>query len=502
MAAFMDGHPLPAVSTKSFFGHCMGVTGILEATAQLLAMNAGFIPPTLNFSGPRPGCALDFVPNEARPKKYDAFISANYAFGGNNAAVVITRWDLPVPARKEINERVVITGVGVVTSLGLGIQKTLAQLRNQAVGLTPVAAFPLRAERARLVGQVASFKAAEVDRRIDFASLNNISRFAVAASRLALEHAALKVSPGHAEEIGVVMGVCNGPSEMGHMDSVFSSDTFQANVTSFSNIVANSTAGWVSNALYLKGVNASLSAGPHAGVQSLAYAFDALAGKRARAILAGAADEVYAQTFYNYDGIGFLYAGAEEADYRLRLDHEKRKVLGEGAATLVLETATNALGRGAAVLAEVLGYGMGMDAEGFTTPNNGTAGLKHAAQLALTRAGLSPAQIGLIVWAPQGNRQDLKVITVGKELFGPDFQKLPLVTTTFNTGYIESASILVSLAAALEALATGGGLWPQRTGVSELDQREGCGAPEYILVLASSDVGYNFAVVLRKGWKP
>jgi len=60
----------------------------------------------------------------------------------------------------------------------------------------------------------------------------------------------------------------------------------------------------------------------------------------------------------------------------------------------------------------------------------------------------------------------------------------------------------VSVAAALEALAAGGELWPQRTGVSELDQREGRGAPEYILVLASSDVGYNFAVVLRKGWKP
>ena len=502
MAAFMDGHPLPVVSTKSFFGHCMGVTGILEATAQLLAMNADFIPPTLNFSGPRPGCALDFVPNEARPQKYDAFISANYAFGGNNAAVVVTKWDSPMPSRCDVNERVVITGVGAVSALGLGIEKTLAGLRNNTVGITPVASFPLRAERARRVGQVATFKAGEVDRRIDFAGLNQISRFAVAASRLALEHAGLRVSPSHAEDIGVVMGVCNGPSEMGHMDSVFGSDSFQANVTSFSNIVANSTAGWVSNALYLKGVNASLSAGPHAGLQGLAYAFDALAAKRAHAILAGASDEVYAQTFYNYDGIGFLYAGAEEADYRLRLDQEKRKVLGEGAATLVMETATNALERGAAVLAEVLGYGMSMDAEGFTVPNNGTAGLKHAAQSALTRAEVASGQIGLIVWAPQGNRQDLKVITVCEELFGSDFRQLPLVTTTFNTGYIESASILVSLAAALEALATGGRLWPQRTGVSELDHREGRGTPEYILALASSDVGYNFAVVLRRGWQP
>jgi len=244
---------------------------------------------------------------------------------------------------------------------------------------------------ARLVGQVAPFKAAEVDRRIDFECLNQISRFAVAASRLALEHAALKISPGHAEEIGVVMGVCNGPSEMGHMDSVFGSDSFQANVTSFSNIVANSTAGWVSNALYLQGVNATLSAGPHAGLQSLAYAFDALSEDRARAILAGAADEVYAQTFYNYDQIGFLYAGDEEADYRLRLDHDKRKVLGEGAAMLVMETARGAVNRGAPILAEVLGYGMGMDAEGFVAPNLGTGGLCHAVDLALKRAKVSPS---------------------------------------------------------------------------------------------------------------
>ena len=69
----------------------MGVTGIFEATCQMLAMNEDFIPPTLNFTAPRPGCTLDHVPNAAREKKYDAFISGNYAFGGNNAAVTIAK---------------------------------------------------------------------------------------------------------------------------------------------------------------------------------------------------------------------------------------------------------------------------------------------------------------------------------------------------------------------------------------------------------------------------
>jgi 3-oxoacyl-[acyl-carrier-protein] synthase II len=286
------------------------------------------------------------------------------------------------------------------------------------------------------------------------------------------------------------------------MDSVFSSDTFQGNVTSFSNIVANSTAGWVSNALYLKGVNATLSAGPHAGLQSLAYAFDALAESRADAILAGAADEVYGQTFYNYDQIGFLYAGDGESDYRLRLDEEKRKVLGEGAAMLVMETAAGAVKRNAPILAEVLGYGMGMDAEGFVAPNLGDGGLRHAVELALERSGVSAGQIGLVVWAPQGNRQDLKALRVCEALFGADVARRPMVTTTFNTGYIEAASILVSLAAALAALEQGDELWPQRTGVADLDRRVADAPPEYILALGGTDFGYNFAAVLRRGWKP
>lgn len=499
VARFLDGKAVPLVSTKSFFGHCMGVTGLLETTSQLLAMNAGFIPPTLNFSEPRPGCTLDYVPNEARPKDYAAFLSANYAFGGNNAAVVVTKWDAPVPPRTPVRERVFITGLGAITSAGLGVAPLLEKLRAGTVCLAPATRFSTEGRRSRLMGQVADFKSAEIDRRIDFESLNPISRFAVGAGRLALEHAGVKITPANGDDAGVAMGVCNGPSEMAHMDRVFSSGNFEADVTSFSNITANSTAGWVSSALYLKGVNASLAPGPHAGLQSLAYAYDALAAGRARLMLAGAADEVYAQTFYNYDGIGFLFAGDEEADYRLRAESDKRKVLGEGAAMLCLETGTAAQARGARVLGEVLGYGMSMDAGGFLVQNLDPAGLVRSVRLALARAQVPPEQIGLLVWAPQGNRQDEKVLAAAKEIWGTHFDHLPLATTTFNTGYIESASILVSLAAALAALDTGPQLWPQRTGRAELDGRALTQAPEYLLALASTDLGYNFAVVVRRG---
>jgi len=499
IAKFLGDRVVPVVSTKSFFGHCMGVTGILEATSQLLAMNENFIPPTLNFSAARPGCHLDYVPNAIREARYDAFISANYAFGGNNAAVAIARSGAATPPRENKFARVVITGTGIVTALGLGIASTLRSLRREVVGMVPATRFPLHGQAARLIGQVPEFSAAQVDRRLDFSGLNPISKFAVAAGRLAFEDAGLKITPANGDDVGVVMGVCNGPSEMGHMDSVFSSENFAANIPSFSNITSNSTAGWVSTQLYLKGVNASLSAGPHAGLQSLAYAYDALAERRGCAILAGAADEVYGQTFYNYDGIGFLYSGEAETDYRLRLESEKRKVLGEGAAMLVLETLETARARGAKIMGEVLGYGMSMDAEGFLAANLGIAGLKHAISLALSRAAIGPEKIGLLVWAPQGNRQDEKVLKAAAEIFSERFSRLPLAATTFNTGFIESASILVSLACALEALNTGTELWPQKTGIPELDQRSLTAPPEYILALASTDFGYNFATVIRRG---
>ena len=497
VARLLGGAAIPVVSTKSFFGHCMGTTGILEATCNLLAMNSDFIPPTINYTVPRPGCAIDCVPNKARPKSYHAFLSANYAFGGNNAAVCITRWDYPVPPRKREYQRVVITGAGAVTPLGLGMGATLEALRRNACGIGDAAALGLSGMRSKKAGLVADFSGAEVNRRIDFGAMNKISRMATAAAHFALDHAGLKVSPRNAHDVGIAMGVCNGPEETPHMDSVFSSGTFAPDITCFSNIVANSTAGWAANALCLKGVNTTLAPGPHAGLQCVAYAYDALAEGRAKCILAGAADEVYAQTYFNYDLMRLLYEGEDEENYRCIPTEKKRKVLGEGAAALTMETLDAARERGARILAEVLGYAMPHDAGPFGEQNMGTDGIALACAQALARSMVDAGAIDLVVWAPQGNAQDVKVLDGLRRTFGGRFESIPLVTTTFHTGFIESASILVSLGAALTAIDQGTGLWPQRTGLEDIDRRKPDKAPSHVLAVGSSDVGYNFAVVLK-----
>ena len=499
IAKFIGNTPVPVTSTKSFFGHCMGATGILEATCNLLAMNEGFVPPTINFSGPRPGCPLDYVPNTARKKNYRAFISANYAFGGNNAAITIAQWDVPVARPKRPRQRVMISGAGTMTSLALGIEKTVSALRNRRIGIGSVERLGLPALRSTRAGLLPPFKAADIDRRLDFSGMNALSSFAASASRLALDHARLRVGPKNADAIGICMGVCNGPPESDHMNSVFSTDNFAPDLNCFANITANSTAGWVSNALCLKGVNMSLAPGPHAGLQCLAYCLNMLREGRAQAILAAAADEIYPQSYYNYDLIGFLQRGEAEQRYALDFSQAKRKVVGEGAATLVIESLENVRRRQGPILGELLGYGMSMDATDFSAPSMSLSGLEHACATALARCALSWRDIGCVVWAPQGNAQDEKVLSVLRSGLEGRFQTVPLVTTTFNTGYIETASVLVSLACALECLKTGPQLWRQITGSADIDERTLTEVPEFVLALASTDIGYNYAVVVRTG---
>lgn len=481
---------IPVYSFKSQVGHCLGAAGIIEATAGLAAMQADLIPATIHFSENRPGCQLDYVPNIPKSKKYDSFISCNYAFGGNNAGVVIGKASR-FEKMQILPERTVITGVGMITSLGIGNLANVAAMGEGKRGLVSIAERVGVPCASKLAGLVPEFDVREVDRRLDVRDMNPISRFATVAARQALLDADLRIGPREGRDTGVVNGVFVGPSEEVYMKAVTGSAGKEADIGGFSQIVANSTAGWVSSALQLKGYATTVAQGADAGLFAAALATFAIRNHSAIRVVAGAADELYPRYFINYDETGCLHTGEDEIKYGINLDTSFRRVLGEGAAYLVLESLASASERSANILGEIKGHGMTTDHESFFEPCPTPNGLADAMRVAMAEAHWTEADVGAILWSPQGNADDGRKLKAMEMVLGNRFSQMPIITTVFHTGLMESASGTAGLCAVLTCWKNGWPLWSSMTGADFIDRRPLPTGPVNLLTIASGDIGFN-----------
>src|SRR5215207_7552772 len=131
-ALFDGAAPPPMSSTKSQIGHTLGAAGAIEAAVSVLALRDGLLPPTVNVADPAV-LTRDIVPNASRPAEVDVVVSNSFAFGGNNCALVLGR--APGGPGQWPDRRVVITGAGVVSPVGVGRTEFLAAMRAGAVAI-------------------------------------------------------------------------------------------------------------------------------------------------------------------------------------------------------------------------------------------------------------------------------------------------------------------------------------------------------------------------------
>ncbi len=428
------GRSVPVSSSKSFLGHTLGASGIIEMIAMIALAGDGKIPPTANFSGLRPGCAdLDYVPNEPRVHAVRRFACNNYAFGGNNASTIIDLEPGVAPLRDVIAQPVAITGAGVVSALGQGFS-------SFARGLSCAHGFEIAdGDASPPVARVADF--AFSDPRLKaFVRASPMVRFAIEA----VGEAVRAVDAEQAADCGLIMGIVNAAQRnMERFLESVSGDTPElASPQHFAMTTMNAIGGQVAIAHNLKGYSTSLAGSWSAA----AYGFSLVGrGRQARVAVAGC-DEVTPKLLDFHAAMG----GLVRPDRARAFDGIDGFNHGEGAAALMLESLEAARMRRADVLAVITAMAETQDPRLAGGRRDG-AGLARAIRICLAQAGLEGEDIGGIVasgsWtsaAQQGERAALAAVFGGKPP--------PVRSTIEQTGFLPAAGPLANICAALAML--------------------------------------------------
>lgn len=448
-ALFAGRTAAPMSSTKSQVGHMLGAAGAMEAATCVMALRDGVLPPTVNVDETRE-LPRDIVPNRSRPQELNVVVSNSFAFGGNNCSLVLGR--RPAPARTPAAHRVVITGAGPVTALGSGRQVFLDALREGRSAVGPARLNDLSRSRTGLAAEVDT---TDCRRHVDRAyarRLDQIGLLTLAASRLALDDAGLRVTKAEAARIGMVFGTFSGPVETVEQlsETIGTQGPHRVNPRLFPNSVMNAAAGHACLALQIRGPLSTLATGCASGLSGLGYAADLIRRGEADVMLAVSADELTPLLHFGFDRVGLL---AEDSP-RPYSATPTGAALGAGSTALVVESLEHALARGATILAEVKGHAITSD--GHRVAGNDPSGEAWAESFrrALADGGVPASEVGTVFGDARGTAAiDRAEAAAIAQVWEPGTVRLSNLSP--YTGHVPSTSALMSAVCATETLSTG-----------------------------------------------
>ncbi len=431
---------VPTSSIKSFTGHTLGAAGAVEAVASVLALQHHTAPPTTNFdTDALSGEELDFVPNTPRAMPMDVVVSNNYAFGGNNVSLVLRTPSGPREYEPLPEADVVITGIGPVSALGVGVANFAAALRAGGTGIGPITAFDSTGFGLREAAQAPSLDFRTFAPRTLWRHMNSLSRLSIAASRLAWEDAGLVLDRAGTDNVGLMFATAAGSieSSSGFDESVLA-DPNKPAVLSFSNVVLNATGGAVCQTLGLRGPTTTICHGGASASIALDCAVETIRTGKADVVILLATDEFGPLTITAGERAGRISPSSTARPYDRGRDGS---VPGTAAIALVLESAAHATGRGARAYAKVL-------ATSHTGAVPGADALEHATRAVAGIAASTQHSIGLVVGTGTGEPGDAaEAIAVADVL-----PKALLTATAGQTGDCAAASGAINIAVAALAI--------------------------------------------------
>ena len=374
-------------------------------------------------------------------------------------------------------ERVVITGIGLVTPNGIGNEATWRSALAAESGVGTISLFDTNGFPCRIGAEVKGFKPeAFIPKKTKIREMGRYAQLAVAASDICMKDAEITLTDEDREQCGTIIGVGIGGLEYLYSYSVLLKEKGPEKVSPYfiPNVIANLAAGQVAMALGLRGTSFCTTSACSSSAHSIGEAFEWIRRGRSQLMLVGGAEA--AITPLGIGGFGAMFALSRRNDEPQRASRpwdtgRDGFVCGEGAASLLLESLPHALARGAKIYGEVTGYGATCDAYHITKPMPDGEGAKRAMRDALRDAKLAPTDIDYLnahaTSTPLGDRSETNAI---KSVFGPAAYDLAVSSTKSMTGHLLGATGVVEAIACIKAMQDG--ILPPTINLDQPD--EGC----------------------------
>jgi len=344
------------------------------------------------------------------------------------------------------NRRVVITGVGLVSPLGIGTEETWAGIRAGRSGAGPITLFDASQHTTHFACEVKDFDPLRWVEKKEVKKMDRFIQFAVAAADLAVADSGLEIEAGEAEQVGVFIG-----SGIGGFATIEREHTELMNggprkVSPFfiPSAIVNLASGWVAIRTGAKGPNSATATACTASAHAIGESFRYIQRGDAEAMIAGGSEA--AITPLGVGGFCSMRALSTRNDepHRASRPFDRDRdgfVIGEGSGVVILEELEHAKARGAKIYCELVGYGMSGDAFHITAPSEDGDGAVRVMRKTLKDAGLEPSAIDYVnvhgTSTPRGDQ--VEVIAI-RTVFGDHAKKLAFSSTKSMTGHLLGAA--------------------------------------------------------------
>ncbi|GBD95959.1 MAG TPA: beta-ketoacyl-[acyl-carrier-protein] synthase II [Nitrospirae bacterium] len=346
-----------------------------------------------------------------------------------------------------MKKRVVITGLGVLSAIGIGKESFRSSLKAGHSGIGRITLFDPSPFKSRIAGEIKGFDPSRYIDRKDIRWMDRFSQIAVAASQLAVDDAGIKLDG----DAGIIIGTGTG-GILWHQDAIeqyFYRGPAKMDPADIPKIMYNSAAGHISMRFGLQGEGYTVSTACASGAHAVGEAHRLIRHGYAGVMIAGGTDVPLSPHLHGAWCALRVLSTKNDVPEAASCPFDKNRngfVLAEGAGILILEELEHALSRSANIYAEIIGYGTSFDASHITAPNAG--GQIIAIQRALDDGNVSPQEIDYINAHGTATKINDKVETRAiKEVFGKRAYSIPVSSTKSMTGHTMGAAGAIELIA-------------------------------------------------------